>query len=114
MNAQTNARRALVFNKIKFQKSDFRDLEVELKGATILTNPPYGERLQEEDLNGLYKMIGERFKHQYAGNSAWVLTSSMESLKYVGLKPAERVDLFNGALKCKFSKYELFKGKQVR
>ena len=114
LNAQTNARRALVFNKIKFQKSDFRELEVELKGATILTNPPYGERLKEEDLNGLYKMIGERFKHQYAGNSAWVLTSSMESLKYVGLKPAERLDLFNGSLKCKFNKYELFKGKQVR
>lgn len=112
LNAQTNARRAAVFNKIKFQKSDFNDLDIKLKNATIVTNPPYGERLREENLNGLYEMIGERFKHQYHGNSAWVLTSALESLKYVGLKPAVKIDLFNGPLKCKFNKYELFSGKR--
>ncbi len=112
LNAQTNARRALVFNKIKFQKSDFKDLEIQLNNATIVTNPPYGERLKEENLNGLYDMIGERFKHQYPGNSAWILSSAIESLSYIGLKPAVKVDLFNGALKCKFNNYQLFKGKQ--
>lgn len=112
LNAQSNARRAAVFNKIKFQKCDFNDLEIELDGATIITNPPYGERLRLEDLDGLYSMIGERFKHQYPDNSAWLLTSATESLKYVGLKPATKVDLFNGPLKCKFNKYELFKGKR--
>jgi len=112
LNAQTNARRALVFNKIKFQKSDFIDLELKLDNATIVTNPPYGERLKEENLNGLYEMIGERFKHQYSGNSAWVLSSAIESLKFIGLRPALKLYLFNGPLKCKFNKYELFKGKQ--
>ncbi len=112
LNAQTNARRALVFNKIVFQKSDFNDLELSLEGATIITNPPYGERLREDNLNGLYAMIGERLKHQYPGNTAWVLTSSFESLKYVGLKPAVTLDLFNGALKCKYNKYEMFSGKR--
>lgn len=112
LNAQTNARRALVFNKIKFQRSDFNDLELKLSKATIVTNPPYGERLKEVNLNGLYSMIGERFKHQYPGNSAWVLSSAMESLNYIGLKPAIKIDLFNGALKCKFNKYELFIGKR--
>ncbi len=111
LNAQTNARRALVFNKITFQKSDFKDLSISLENATIVTNPPYGERLKEEDLNGLYAMIGERLKHQYPGNTAWVLTSSLEGLKYVGLKPTNKIDLFNGALKCKYNKYEMFKGK---
>lgn len=112
LNAQTNARRALVFNKIKFQKTDFRDLEIELDGATIITNPPYGVRLREEDLDSLYGMIGERFKHQYPGNSAWIITSAIESLICVGLKPAVKLDLFNGPLKCKYNKYELFKGKK--
>ncbi len=112
LNAQSNARRALVFNKIIFQKSDFMDLEVNLEGGTIVTNPPYGERLREADLDGLYSMIGERFKHQYPGNTAWIITSAIESLKYVGLKPAVKLDLFNGALKCKFNKYELFAGKK--
>ncbi|HYQ56000.1 MAG TPA: RNA methyltransferase, partial [Draconibacterium sp.] len=111
LNAQTNARRALVFNKIEFNCSDFRNLDKKLKGATILTNPPYGERLKEADLDGLYAIIGERLKHQYAGNNAWILSSSLDRLKYVGLKPTQKIDLFNGALKCKFNNYRLFEGK---
>ena len=111
LNAQTNARRALVFNKIQFACTDFKDLNINLNNATILTNPPYGERLRENDLDGLYSMIGERLKHQYAGNSAWILSSSIDSLKFVGLKPSQRIDLFNGALKCKFNNYSLFEGK---
>ncbi|WP_321995768.1 class I SAM-dependent RNA methyltransferase [Draconibacterium orientale] len=112
LNAQTNARRALVFNKIQFACTDFKDLDIDLNNATIVTNPPYGERLKENDLDGLYAMIGERLKHQYAGNSAWILSSSIDSLKFVGLKPAQRIDLFNGALKCKFNNYRLFEGKE--
>lgn len=111
LNAQTNARRALVFNKITFEKSDLRDLNIPLQNATILTNPPYGERLREENLNELYSMIGERLKHHYAGNSAWILSSALESLKFIGLKTSARLDLFNGSLKCKFNNYRLFAGK---
>jgi len=112
LNAQTNARRALVFNKIKFQVSDFKDLNFDFQNGMIIINPPYGERLKEKGLNELYAMIGERLKHQYAGSTAWILSSSMESFKYVGLKPEIRLDLYNGALKCKFNKYKMFTGKR--
>ena len=112
LNAQTNARRALVFNKIKFQVSDFKDLKIDLNNGMIIINPPYGERLKERDLNELYAMIGERLKHQFAGNTAWILSSSMESFKFVGLKPDLKIDLYNGSLKCKFNNYKLFTGKR--
>ena len=112
LNAQTNARRALVFNKIKFQVSDFKDLKIDLNNGMIILNPPYGERLKERDLNELYAMIGERLKHQFAGNTAWILSSSMESFKFVGLKPNLKIDLYNGSLKCKFNNYKLFTGKR--
>lgn len=112
LNAQTNARRALVFNKIKFQISDFKDLKIELNNGMILINPPYGERLKEHDLHELYEMIGERLKHQFAGNVAWILSSSIESFKFVGLKPDVKLDLYNGSLKCKFNNYKLFSGKR--
>lgn len=111
LNAQTNARRALVFNKITFKKSDFQDLELPVENATILINPPYGERLKEENLNGLYSMIGERLKHHFSGNSAWILSSSIESMKFVGLKTSAKLELFNGSLKCKYNNYKLFQGK---
>lgn len=112
LNAQTNARRALVFNKIKFQVSDFRDLKIDLNNGMIIINPPYGERLKERDLNELYGMIGERLKHQFAGNTAWILSSSVESFKFVGLKPDLKIELYNGSLKCKFNNYKLFTGKR--
>ena len=112
LNAQTNARRALVFNKIKFQVSDFKDLKIDINNGMIIINPPYGERLKERDLNELYAMIGERLKHQFAGNTAWILSSSMESFKFVGLKPDLKIDLYNGSLKCKFNNYKLFTGKR--
>ena len=56
--------------------------------------------------------MGERLKHQYPGSTAWILSSSIESFKNVGLKPKVRLDLYNGALKCKFNKYEMFTGKR--
>ncbi len=112
LNAQTNARRALVFNKIVFQRSDFRDLKTEINNGLIVMNPPYGERLKEPDLNDLYSMIGERLKHQYTGSSAWILSSALEALKNIGLKPEKRIDLYNGSIKCKYNNYKLFAGKR--
>jgi putative N6-adenine-specific DNA methylase len=112
LNAKTNARRALVFNKIKFLVSDFKNLDLDLNQALIMINPPYGERLKEKDLSYLYAMIGERLKHRFSGNTAWILSSSMESFKNIGLKPDSRTDLINGSLKCKFNKYRLFQGKR--
>jgi len=68
--------------------------------------------LKESDLTELYALMGERLKHQYAGSTAWILSSSVESFKNVGLKPEIRLDLYNGALKCKFNKYKMFIGKR--
>lgn len=112
LNAQTNARRALVFNKIVFLKSDFKDLDIAINDGTIIINPPYGERLNEKNLEVLYTMIGERLKHQYTGNKAWILSSSFENLKEIGLRPNRKLELYNGALKCKFNEYHLFAGKR--
>ncbi|WP_340114777.1 THUMP domain-containing class I SAM-dependent RNA methyltransferase [Maribellus mangrovi] len=112
LNAQTNARRAMVFNKIKFQKSDFKDLESEFENGTIITNPPYGERLRPDDINGLYQMIGDKLKKDFAGSEAWILSSSIDSMKYFGLKPDSKLELMNGALNCTYNKYELFRGKR--
>ncbi len=112
LNAQTNARRALVFNKIEFQKSDFKALDCNIQNGTIMINPPYGERLKDKNILDLYAMIGERLKHAYSGNHAWILSSSVENMKYIGLKPTKKLDLFNGALKCKFNEYQLFAGKR--
>ena len=56
-------------------------------------------------------MIGERLKHAFVGNEAWVLSYREECFDQIGLKPSKKVLLFNGALECEFRKYEIFDGK---
>lgn len=68
--------------------------------------------MKREDLSLLYGMIGERLKHRLPGNVAWILTSSQEMMQKIGLKPAARIRLYNGALECSFQKFELFEGKR--
>lgn len=81
---------------------------------TIITNPPYGERIKEEDIYAFYSAIGERLKHGYEGSKAWIITSNMAALKFVGLKPSEKHTLFNGALECRLVRYDLYKGSTKR
>lgn len=109
--AEMNARRARVFANITFQTSDIKDLKLNTSNATVIVNPPYGERLKYQNINELYNLLGERLKHQFAGNTAWILTSSKEYLKEVGLKASYKTPLYNGSLECTFAKYTLFKGK---
>lgn len=112
ISAKTNARNARIFNLISFQTSNFADIGLDLKDAVILINPPYGERLPGENLDQLYQMIGERLKHVYPGNVAWIISSSQALLNNIGLKPTSKTILFNGAMECSFQKYDLFEGKK--
>lgn len=78
----------------------------------LITNPPYGERLKTGDLFKLYESIGERLKHAFMGYTAWILSSEKELFHKIGLKPASKLRLLNGALDCEFRKYEIFAGKK--
>ena len=74
-------------------------------------NPPYGERLaQDKNVVQLYQSIGTTLKHQFAGATAWIISSNEEALKSIGLKPSQKVHLLNGELDCLFCRYDLFSG----
>jgi putative N6-adenine-specific DNA methylase len=81
-------------------KSDFKDLKSVDDNGNVFLNPPYGQRIQPEEIDLLYGMIGTTLKHNFPGTTAWLITSNKESLKHVGLKPKEKHTLFNGALEC--------------
>ena len=81
--------------------------------ALVMVNPPYGERLaQDKDVFRLYADMGTAFKHQFAGSTAWIISSNEDALKCVGLKPSQRIKLMNGELECLFNKYEMFAGER--
>lgn len=106
-----NVKAAGLSKEIVLKLQPFQQFEQPKEKSIIITNPPYGERISTEDLLGLYKMIGERLKHAFAGNDAWILSYRDECFDQIGLKPSIKVELYNGALECQFRKYQLFDGK---
>lgn len=77
----------------------------------VMMNPPYGERLvQDKNVLQLYQNIGTTLKHQFAGATAWIISSNEDALKNIGLKPSRKVHLLNGELDCLFCRYDLFAG----
>ena len=72
---------------------------------------PKEKSISSDDLLGLYQMIGERLKHAFTGNDAWILSYRDECFDQIGLKASVKIPLFNGALECQFRKYQLFDGK---
>ena len=75
----------------------------------IVTNPPYGERL-EGDINELYKNFGDTLKQEYTNTQAWMITSNLEAMKHVGLRPSRKIKLFNGKLESKLLHYNIYPG----
>jgi putative N6-adenine-specific DNA methylase len=75
----------------------------------IVTNPPYGERL-EADVAELYDGIGNWLKHEMTNCEAWIITSSEEGLKSIGLKPSKKHKVFNGDLECSFRSFVTYEG----
>lgn len=106
-----NIKAAGVSKDVVLKLQPFQQFEQPAHKSVIVMNPPYGERISTNDLLGLYQMIGERLKHAFAGNEAWVLSYREECFDQIALKPSQKVPLFNGALECEFRKYEIFDGK---
>ena len=109
--ARLNVKAAGLSNDITVEEQDFKNFTQPKNKSLMVTNPPYGERISTNDLLGTYKMIGERLKHQFTGNEAWVLSYREECFTQIGLKPSIKIPVFNGSLECEFRKYQMFDGK---
>lgn len=109
--ALRNVKAAGLSKDITLEVRDFAEFTQPAEKSIIVTNPPYGERISTDDLLGLYEMIGSKFKHEFKGSEAWVLSYREECFAKIGLKPSVRIPLYNGALECEFRKYEMFEGR---
>ena len=109
--AERNIKAAGMSKDIVLKLQPFQQFEQPKEKAIIITNPPYGERISTDDLFGLYRMIGERLKHAFVGNEAWILSYHDECFDQIGLKTSQKIPLYNGALECQFRKYEMFSGR---
>lgn len=106
-----NVKAAGISKDIILKIQPFQQFEAPKEKAILITNPPYGERISTNNLLGLYQMIGERLKHAFQGSDAYILSYREECFEQIGLKPSQKIPLYNGSLECEFRKYEIFGGK---
>ncbi|MBC8474549.1 MAG: class I SAM-dependent RNA methyltransferase [Cryomorphaceae bacterium] len=108
--SRTNIDNALMHDNIKVTNSDFFETEI-APGTFVMFNPPYGERI-DLGVNDFYEKVGTTLKHNYQGCTIWLISSDIENMKLIGLKPNHKIKVMNGELECSFRKFEVYEGSQ--
>ncbi len=107
-SARENAQRAGVADDIDWLVESFdatpcrRPLRV-----TLVTNPPYDERMRIARIEAVYRRIGEALKRHWPGYTAFVLTGNAEAASHIGLRTSAKIRLFNGPIECRLLKFAL-------
>lgn len=107
---KTNLRALNLMDKVKVMEKEFSEVTPPPQPGLLIINPPYDERLERRDINELYQQIGDKLKEDYSGWEAWIISSNKTALKHIGLRPSRKITLYNGALECKFHKFEMYRG----
>lgn len=107
--ARTNIESAEMEDVIEVKKQNFFDSKKEHFPLLMVFNPPYDERISinQEDF---YKKIGDTFKQNYPNTLAWLISSDLEAVKKIGLRPSRKIKLYNGKLETRFLQYEMYEG----
>ncbi|RDC63672.1 THUMP domain-containing class I SAM-dependent RNA methyltransferase [Adhaeribacter pallidiroseus] len=108
--ARSNITNADLDDYIRIRVRDIKEVQGIGEKGIVLVNPPYGERIIQDNLNQLYKTIGDTFKTNFSGYDAFVFTGNLEAAKHIGLKTSRRIPLYNGPIECRLLKYELYRG----
>ncbi len=113
--ARTNIQQAGFIKNIKLIHSDFLQYEPETDTGYIVSNLPFGERLNEleqNELNDLYQDLGTYLKHYCVGFGAALFSSNKEALKNIGLKTKKKIQLYHGKFPAYLYLYDLYAGKK--
>ena len=109
-NAQKNINNAGLSNFVKIQLKNFTQFRPPKTKGIVISNPPYGERIKNDDINNLYKQIGDVLKNNYVNYDSWLISHNLQAFKHIGLKTGKKIILFNGPLECRFNKYSILTG----
>ncbi len=108
--AGDNIRSAKFHKDIELEVNSMEEYEPPKEKGIVITNPPYGRRIMQDDIISFYKTIGDALKKKYINYDAWLITSDAEALKFVGLRSSKRIQIYNGQLECRFVKFEMYEG----
>ncbi|MBR3100284.1 MAG: RNA methyltransferase, partial [Muribaculaceae bacterium] len=108
--SRENIKNAGLGRYIELERRALEDITEAPEKGVLITNPPYGERLEVEDIEGLYRTIGEKLKQVFRGYHAWVICYDKDLYDRIGLKPSVRYPIQNGGLDCELREYVIFDG----
>lgn len=108
--AQKNIRSAGVGRMIELETKPLSAWEEAPENGILITNPPYGERISSEDMDGLYELIGQKLKNVFKGYHAWIIGYREEYFHRIGLAASMKMPILNGSLECQLREYVIFEG----
>ena len=113
--ARANIASAGVAECVTLQCANVLDITPPASEGIILSNPPYGVRLGEQQvLAEFYPRLGDLFKKQFTGWRVFLLSADMRLPKLIHLAVSRRVPIFNGALECRLFEYRMVAGRMTR
>ena len=112
--AARNVRNAGLENDVRIERRSFEEQTPPRGRGVLILNPPYGERIAVQQINTLYRMIGDTLKKKYAGWTACVVSGNPEALDSLGLRPSRVTQLFNGPIECRLLEFQVQPPKQYR
>lgn len=107
--ATENVKSAGVAKYVKIEVKPISQWDEAPENCMIITNPPYGERISSNDMEGLYSTIGSKLKHVFKGE-AWIIGYRDEYFHKIGLTPSSKAPILNGSLECELRQYIVFDG----
>jgi putative N6-adenine-specific DNA methylase len=109
--ARANLDAAGLADAVALKQADVLDVKPPAGEGVLVTNPPYGVRIgEEEQLAAFYPRLGDSLKRNFAGWRAYIFTADLRLPKLIGLAASRRTPLFNGALECRLFEFKLVSG----
>lgn len=108
--AEKNVKQAGVSKYVNLEIKPLSKWEEAPADGILVTNPPYGERISVDDMDGLYELIGNKLKKVFKGYHAWIIGYQDEYFKKIGLAASEKIPMLNGSLECELREYVIFEG----
>jgi putative N6-adenine-specific DNA methylase len=113
--ARANLAAAGLEQCVTLECADVLDITAPSAKGIIISNPPYGVRLGEQQrLAEFYPRLGDVLKKQFTGWRVYLLSADMRLPKLIRLATSRRIPLFNGALECRLFEYQMVAGRMDR
>jgi len=109
--ALANLDRAGLLPAVKLSTGDLLEISAPAPEGIMISNPPYGERLSEQDeLAAFYPPLGSALKRNFAGWNCYLLTADLRMPKLMRLTPSKKTPLYNGAIECRLFEFKMVAG----